>query len=210
MLISLSLSLLRLFARFSVNTYGVFHKPYETWRRLVQESDLGQIAIWGFLLWAYLSVAVVVKNGLATGALFLTFNLNRLFNITVVSFMAVTLLFWLAGTWCHGRGSLKEVAASWVFSYLPTLIWFFSTTILYLILPPPRTQSFLGQIFTLVFLAFSLSLLFWKIILYYLTMRFALRMNLWQILRASLVIVPALTCYFLLLNRLGFYKIPLA
>ncbi len=210
MLISLTVSAVRLLAKFCLNLYGTFNKPYETWRRLVRESDLLQIGFWVFWLWLYLSLAVVIKNGLATGALFLTFNLNRLFNISLVTFLLVTLLLWSVGLWCGGRGKLKEVASSWIFSYLPTLLWFFSTTILYVFLPPPRTESWLGKMFTLVYLAFSLSLLFWKILLYYLTLRFSLRLNLWQIMRASLVIVPALFGYFLILNRLGFYKVPLA
>lgn len=210
MLISITISAARLFAKFCLNLYGTFNKPYETWRRLVAESDLLQIGFWVFLLWLYLSLAVVVRNGLGTGALFLTFNLNRLFNITVITFLVVILLMWLVGLWCGGKGKLKEVASSWAFSYLPTLFWFFSTTLLYVLLPPPRTESMLGKMFTLVYLAFSLSLIFWKIILYYLTLRFSLRMNLWQIVRATMVIVPALFLYFLVLNRLGFYKIPLA
>lgn len=210
MIISLTISAARLFAKFCLNLYGTFNKPYETWRRLVHESDLLQIGFWVFLLWLYLSLAVVVRNGLGTGALFLTFNLNRLFNISVITFLVVVLLMWLVGLWCGGKGKLKEVASSWAFSYLPTLFWFFSTTLLYVLLPPPRTESMLGKMFTLVYLAFSLSLIFWKIILYYLTLRFSLRMNLWQIVRATMVIAPALFLYFLVLNRLGFYKIPLA
>jgi len=210
MIISLTISAARLFAKFCLNLYGTFNKPYETWRRLVKENDLLQIGFWVFLLWLYLSLAVVIRNGLGTGALFLTFNLNRLFNISVITFLFVTLLFWLVGTWCGGKGKLKEVASAWAFSYLPTLFWFFTTTLLYVLLPPPRTESMLGKMFTLVYLAFSLSLIFWKIILYYLTLRFSLRMNLWQIVRATMVIAPALFGYFLILNRLGFYKIPLA
>lgn len=210
MLISITISAARLFAKFCLNLYGTFNKPYETWRRLVYESDLLQVGFWVFLLWFYLSLGVVVKNGLGTGALFLTFNLNKLFNITLITFLVVSLVIWLVGRWSGGKGNFREVVSSWVFSYFPTLLWFFLTTVLYVFLPPPRTESVLGKFFTLVFLAFSLSLLFWKIILYYLTLRLAMRMNLWQILRATAVIVPTLFFYFLLLNRMGFYKIPLA
>lgn len=210
MLLSLILSTMRIFLRFFQNLWGTLNSPYETWKKLVKEKDLAQVILWGFLLWFYLSLAVVVKNGLSTGPLFLTFSLSRLFYASLLTFLVVSVVIFLIGRFFGGKGELKEVICSWVFSYFSTLSWFFLTTVFYVLLPPPRTHSFLGQIFTLFFLTFSFSLLFWKFILYYLTLRLALKMTLWQITRATMVILPILFLWFLLLNRLGVFKIPLA
>lgn len=198
------------FVTFLKECFGVLNSPYQTIRKISQEKPIFPIFAFLIMMWFYLAFGVVVKNGLHTGPLFLTFNLGKLFYAIVVTYIFVSSVIYWVGKSFGKTGSARAVFTTWIFSYLPTIIWFFMTTLLYFFFPPPRTLSPLGQIFSVLFLFSSIGLLFWKIIIYFLTLRFCLSLNIWQTIRATLVIVPILIGYFLLLNRMGIFKIPFA
>ncbi|MEK7177313.1 MAG: hypothetical protein AAB705_00625, partial [Patescibacteria group bacterium] len=107
----------------------------------------------------------------------------------------------------------KEISFSsfiFTFSYslLPTLIWFLSTSVLFIFLPPPRTFSILGKGFSIFFVAYSLSLLIWKLILGYLAIRFSSKQNFFKILTMAIYYLIWFIPYSIFLYQFKFFRIP--
>lgn len=82
------------------------------------------------------------------------------------------------------------------------------TSFLYVLLPPPRTESVLGIGFSFLYLTMSAILFFWKIELYYLTLRFGLKLDLFRIIAVTSVILPILIGYSFIMYRLGILRVP--
>ena len=134
--------------------------PYKTMRKISTETDYTQLYWIGLFIFLYFFIIGFAK--------ILTFLV--LFLGTVGIMYAV------------GRGWKKVVKISnvlFTFSYglLPTTIWFYLSLALFYLLPPPRTPSLEGKIFSALYVSFSLSLLFWKLILTYLAIRFSLKLG---------------------------------
>lgn len=210
MILSYTFPVLKITISLLRDCWGVFNKPYETIRTLSVKKQITPILFFALLSWIYLGIAVSIKFGIHTGAIFLTFNLGRLFYAVSATFFIVTATMYLVGRIMGGKGNLLSILSVWSYSYLPTLIWFLLTTFLYIVLPPPRTNSVLGNFFSVIYLFISLGLIFWKGLLYFLTLRFCLKLNLWQTTRTTIVLWSLWFLYFLLLNRMGIFKIPFA
>lgn len=110
-----------------------------------------------------------------------------------------------SGSW---KEKLQRMAKTWSYTLLPTLIWFYSTLLFYFILPPPRTTSILGQIFSIFYIAFSGSLLVWKLILVYLSIRFSLRIHLYRVIYYILIYLALSIPLWILLYNSGISRIP--
>lgn len=210
MLVTLSLTVVKLFLDFINDAWGMLNQPYKTTRTVAIKKPLLPIFLIGLLIWTYLTFAVVVRFGLHTGPLFLTYNLGRLFYSIIITYLIVSISIYFISRIFGGKGQIQSVFSVWAFSYIPTFLWFLMTTIFYIILPPPRTQSIPGQIFSIFYLFLSLGLLSWKILLYFLTLRHAMKLTLWQTIRTTLVLWSLFIAYFLVLNRLEIFKIPFA
>jgi hypothetical protein len=63
-------------------------------------------------------------------------------------------------------------------------------------------------LYSLVYLLFSAVLFFWKAELYYLTLRFGMRLALKQILYVTVVFVPILCIYSVGMYHFGIFRIP--
>ncbi|MCX6793849.1 MAG: YIP1 family protein [Candidatus Gottesmanbacteria bacterium] len=172
---------------FGRNVIGLVTRPYETCRRIVDRGGFGELLYVAILLAMYFAFASLVKV-----AAFRPFLLSRQFIVlsaaTGTTYIFVVCLFWTAGKLVGAQGKFKGLAVLWGYSLLETLMWFLATSILYVLLPPPRTTSTAGVAFSILFLIFSATLFFWKATIAYLTLRFGLRLNLGKIL-----IVLALT-----------------
>ena len=110
-----------------------------------------------------------------------------------------------AGTYTE---RLKRIMITWSYTLLPTLIWFYSTLLFYFLIPPPRTTSFLGQSFSIFYIAFSGSLLVWKLILVYLSIRFSLRVHLYRVIYYLLLYIAVSIPLWILLYQSGVSRIP--
>lgn len=93
------------------------------------------------------------------------------------SFFLTMSFFYGCGRMCRYDVSLSSLVITWSYSLLPTLLWFSLTAILFALFPPPRTQSILGTVLSILFVGVSVSLLLWKITLIYLAIRFSLKTN---------------------------------
>lgn len=115
-------------------------------------------------------------------------------------------------TFLPSPGKIKEkcerMFKTWTYTLLPTLIWFYTTLLFYFLLPPPRTTSIWGKSFSIIYIAFSVSLLIWKLILVYLSIRFSLRIHLYRIIYYILVYLAISVPLWLYLYSIGISRVP--
>lgn len=172
---------------FGRNCVGLVVRPYETYRRIIDKGS-----VWELVFIAMLVVASAFRFVVAAGA----------------TYALVVVLVWLVGQRIGGRGTLKSVALGWGYTMLPTVCWFFMTSLLYVLLPPPRTTSLAGIAFSVLFLMVSGTLFFWKLTLGYLTLRFGLKLDLARILIVVGVVSPLMGAWSYGMYRLGIFKVP--
>lgn len=200
-----SLSLLLL--RFLQNLWGIINAPYKTYRRLVEKGrfvDIFPI----FLLISFYFLFISPLKARSFHPFLLTYNFGLLLNGAFFTYFLIVVGIYGVGRILKGKGKIRQIAVCWGYSLIPTLLWFFITSFFYVFLPPPRQLTFLGKLFSIVFLSLSFALFFWKGILYYLTLRFGLKLDFIRILGASIIIFPLGMLYAYLMYQWGIFKIP--
>jgi hypothetical protein len=192
---------------FSQNTVGIVFRPYETYRRITRRENVWELPFIALILAVYFAVASAVKT-----AAFHPFILSKQFvligSATGLTYIVMICLMFKSAQVLGGVGTLKRVALGWAYTLIPTLVWFMSTSVLYVILPPPRTTSAAGMAFSAAYLVFSAALFFWKTILMYLTLRFGMRLDLPKIAVIFVVVVPLMVLYSIGMYKLGIFRIP--
>ncbi len=192
---------------FGRHMVGLMTRPYETMRRIIDRGNAWDLAFIAAFVAGYFSLASFVKT-----AAFRPFLLTRqfvvLFAAAVVSYGVAVGLWWLLGRAIHAGGTLKRFAIGWGYTLVPTTYWFLVTSLLYIVIPPPRTTSTKGILFSMLYLVFSATLLTWKTMLCYLALRFGMRLTLGNILFVSAVGLPALGIYSIGMYQLGIFRIP--
>jgi hypothetical protein len=175
---------------------GLIFTPYATMRKISIETSWGELAFLFIFSFLYFLITNTVRswmNGLlGAGGLF------------IASILFFSLLP-APGTF---RERVKRVAATWTYTLLPTLIWFYATLLFFFLVPPPRTISSLGQLFSIFYIAFSGSLLIWKLILVYLSIRFSLRVHLYRVIYYMLIYLTLSIPLWVVLYRSGISRIP--
>ena len=204
-IVTLIVTSLMLFIRSAV---GSIQTPYETYRRLAKGEHLLQAAPIFLISFAYFGWSSLVHHGVTANPYLLTVSFSKLVFGFLGGFGMIILSLILIGKLVGGVGDLRKVFLPLSYSLLPTIIWFFATSIMSLVFPPPRTISFPGQLFSFIFLSFSLFLFFWKSILYYLTLRFSMRLDMGKIFTASLILFPLGALYALVMYRMGIFRVP--
>ncbi len=186
---------------------GIATRPYETYRRIVDRGKPGELLYIALLLSVYFALVAGVRT-----AAFRPFLLTKQFIVlgsaALATYILVVSLLWSVGNWVGGRGSLVGLMLAWAYTLVPTICWFFATSILYVFFPPPRTASIQGMAFSILYLVFTVTLFFWKGMLGYLTLRFGLRLDLGKILLVTAVCVPIVTLYSVWMYRMGIFRVP--
>ncbi len=175
--------------------------PYKTMRKISMYGDYYQTITIFLMVFIYFLFAHMMRGSVIWGGF--------VYGVFLLLFFITTLFFYL---FSHAFGSdMRYMKFIHAFSYtlLPTLIWFITNLILYIVLPPPRTMSFLGKGFSIFFIAYSVSLLVWKLILVYFAIRFSSRLGLYRIIYMFLfyllIFVPlSLILYYFKLFRVPF------
>ena len=192
---------------FGQNVVGIVTRPYETYRRIVERGSLWELGFIGSFLAGYFAIASMVKT-----AAFRPYLLTREFVVlgaaVGVTYLGMVGVIWVIGKRLGGVGTLRGVAVAWGYTLVPTLVWFLTTSLLYLLLPPPRTTSFGGVLFSGLYLVFSATLFFWKLTLAHLTLRFGLKLDLPKILIVAAILVPLVGLYSIGMYRMGIFRIP--
>ncbi len=174
--------------------------PYKTIRKISQEEDNWQILIILFFIFVYFQMAHEIKNAY--------FSPVFIFLIFVIQFVLSVFFFYFLTSFSSKTPSLKSYFFTFTYSLLPTLIWFIINSLLYVLLPPPRTNSLLGIIFSLIFISFSVGLLLWKIILTYLAIRFSSKLPFYRIVYAMILYLCVLSPYIVILYKLKIFRVP--
>lgn len=192
---------------FGRNVYGLLTRPYETYRRIASAPRVSELLYIAAFATFYFVIASLVRV-----ATFRPFLLTKQFVVLSlaagVGYMVMVSSMWIAAACMKVSVRLSSLAVSWGYSLLPTIMWFFSTSVLYLILPPPRTTTVLGVVFSLLFLVFSVTLLWWKIMMAYLTVRFVMKANLIGMTVVGGVVLFSASIYSILLYRMGIFRVP--
>ncbi len=199
-------ALFKLVLAFTKNVWGSVRRPYATYRQFDREDPYQLLIHMGLIALYFFLVSPVKLRTLHP--FILSLNVSRLFTVSLTTYIGICLLLLVLGKMVGGKPNLRAILLGWGYSLIPTLIWFFATSLFYLLLPPPRTETILGRSFSLIFNTFSLSLFFWKGMLYYLTLRFGMKLDLRQISVISVIFLPLLVVYAVLMYRFHIFRVP--
>jgi hypothetical protein len=169
-------------------------------RKISMEKDYFQPIIILVISFFYFQIANKIRPfNYPPIVIFLVFLI--VFFITIYFFYSLTQVF-------NKKTELKSYFFTFSYTLFPTLTWFISNSIIYFFLPPPRTMSLLGKGFSICFITFSISLLVWKIILIYLSLRFSSRLGFYRILYLILLYLIWFIPCSIFLYYLKIFRIP--
>ncbi|OIP84403.1 hypothetical protein AUK04_02435 [Candidatus Roizmanbacteria bacterium CG2_30_33_16] len=174
--------------------------PYKTIRKISLENDWLQAIIILFSILIYFTVSNKLRV--------LYYSPFIIYLVFVINFIISTCFFYYGAKILKSKVNWQSFVMTFSYSLFPTLIWFITSSGLYYVLPPPRTLSILGKSFSILFIAFSISLLCWKIILMYLSVRFSGRLNFYRTIYLILLYLCWFIPYSLLLYNMKLFRIP--
>jgi hypothetical protein len=160
-------------------------------RKISIDHDLGQLGIILFIVFLYFYATEPLRYFVFMGN----------FSLTV-------LFFYVMGRLSRKDIHLSSAALLFGYSLFPTVIWFVTNAVLYMVLPPPRSLSLLGKSFSIVFIAFSISLLLWKIILLYLAARFTIKQGFYRVMYTIVLYGACVLAISYIAYVLGWAKVP--
>lgn len=196
------------FLIFLKNSWGSLNSPYITYRKLGDGDKKPLQTIYIFLLvFLYFAFASFIRSGLQNPYL-LTLKFNILFFTFLLGFFSILLYFYCFAKIFRAQTSFKKIFLLYSYSLLPTFFWFLLTSLLYLMLPPPRTMSAGGKLFSIVFITLTIAFSIWKFILYYLTLRFGLKIDLFKIIIITIFLIPLLLFYTITAYQWGIFRVP--
>ena len=169
-------------------------------RKISQENDYWQIALIFFFVFLYFKFIYYLRPN--------PYPATFIFIIFILNFCLTVLFFYLLNSRVNRNIKLSSFIFTFTYSLFPTLIWFIANSFLYLLIPPPRTLSILGRVFSIFFISFSVSLLIWKIILVYLAIRFSSKLNFYRIIYSIFLYLCLLLPYSVFLYQLKIFRIP--
>lgn len=173
------------------HSIGLIVAPYYTMRRIATRPRVLHAILYVLLALLYLA----------------SLNLQRVgFFLIQIS---VTYVFFYVASWVLGKtASLKQLVVLFTYTLLPTILWFLVSRAVSIILPPPRTTSMLGVTFSILYIAFSLSLLIWKAILFYLAARYSLRQHFFLVMYTIVLYIPLAVTMAYVSYVMGVARIP--
>jgi len=157
--------------------------PYKTMRKISTESDYLQLFWIVLFILLYFAIVGIAK--------ILTF---------IVMFLGTFVLMYALGRGLKKVISIPNIIFTFSYALLPTTMWFYLSLVLFYLLPPPRTPSLQGKIFSVLYVSFSLSLLLWKLILTYLAIRFSLKLGFYS----TMLVLILYTLCILTISYFGF------
>lgn len=184
------------FILFIRRSIGLLFTPYVTMRKISIEST------WKESFWVFILIVIYF---LITNTIH--FWVNGLLGASTLFVMSVLFLSILPASGVF-RERLNRMFVTWSYTLLPTLIWFYSTSLFFFVIPPPRTTSLLGKSFSVIYIALSISLLCWKFILVYLSIRFSLRIHLYRVIYYIVLYLTLSVPLWLFLYNSGISRIP--
>lgn len=196
------------FFSFARTCVGILNSPYVTVRSLsVKQVEFTHTLFVIGLTVFYFTFASLIRTGLRNPFL-LTMRFNSLMTGALIGYLGMVFLLAIGAKVMKGQAKVSTLVVLWSYTLLPTFIWFFTTSLLYILIPPPRTLSLAGKVYSSVYVVFSMTVLFWKMVLYYFTLRFGLRLDLLRIAVFTLIAAPFVAIYSIAMYRWGIFRIP--
>ncbi len=181
------------------NFIFLIFSPYKTIRKISKEDDSYQIGIIFLLIFIYFKFIYYLRSD--------PHPATFVFIVFLINFLLTTGFFYLVSKNTE-KVNFRSFVFTFSYSLFPTLIWFISNSILYVLLPPPRTLSLLGKGFSIFFIAYSISLLVWKLILFYLSIRFSTKTNFYRIIYWMILFFVWFIPYSIFLYHFKIFRIP--
>lgn len=169
-------------------------------RKISQEKDYWQIGIIFFIVFVYFKFAYFLRTD--------PYPATFIFLVFLFNFCLTIFFFYAINRFLDKNIQLSSFVFTFSYSLFPTLIWFISNSILYKLVPPPRTFSILGKAFSTFFIAYSVSLLLWKIILFYLSIRFSAKLNFYRTVYLIILYLSIFLPYSILLYHFKIFRVP--
>ncbi|MCX7881099.1 MAG: hypothetical protein N2482_01125 [Patescibacteria group bacterium] len=185
------------------NLFLLIFYPYKIVRKISLEGDWYQVCLIFLGVFGYFKFVYFLRDKPYPASLTFLFFL--------INFFLTVSFFWLFAWLIDNKKTKKDYLSlihTFSYSLLPTLIWFLTVSIFYLILPPPRTTSIFGISFSVFFLAFSFSLLIWKLILVFLSLRFSLRLGFYRIFYFLIFYLLWFLPYSVFLYHFRIFRVP--
>ena len=182
------------------NFFLLIFSPYRTMRRISRESDYGQVFVIFLTIFLYFKFVYFLRDK--------PYPATLTFLVFILHFSLTAAFFYFLARVPDKTIKFSGLVFTLSYSLLPTLIWFASSSILYIIVPPPRFLTFLGKGFSIFFIAYSVSLLSWKIILMYLALRFSTRAGFYRIIYLIVLFLLWFIPYSLILYYYKIFRIP--
>lgn len=174
--------------------------PYRAMRNISQEKDYSQVFIIFLTIFLYFKFVYFLRDK--------PYPATLTFAVFILHFLTVTVFFYSLGRISDDKLKFSSFIFTLSYSLFPTIIWFASNSLLYVFIPPPRSYTLLGKGFSIFFIAYSVSLLSWKIILMYLALRFSTRTGFYRILFMLLLFLVWTVPFSVLLFYLRIFRIP--
>lgn len=185
----------------------LFIKPYKAMRHIAEHSHWGEVYIIFSLCYLYFAMAAAIRNQ-TIRPLIITSSAMVSFGFFIVTFIFVVYFFKFFSQQLSLKSKELSLATTFAYSLLPTLLWFYITSSLFLLLPPPRGEGPFGISLSFAFVVFSLALLAWRLILLYLSLRFATKASFGQIIFMILIFTACFLPYSYLMYFLGIFRVP--
>lgn len=189
------------------NSFRLIFSPYKTMRSISSDQDILQSGIIFFLCYLYFIAANIIRKKTLHPFIISSSSVIT-FLFFLVTFFLVTLFFYVSGRRLNKSIKYFSILSTFSYSLIPTLLWFFITSLFYLTIPPPRNLTFPGKLFSLFFIFYSATLFIWKIILFYLSLRFSLKINFYKIFFLIALFLMWFLPYSYLMYKFGIFRIP--
>jgi len=133
-----------------------------------------------------------------------------LFSLAIMQFVGTSLFFFILQRLYapHTKTRLSSYFILFGYALIPTLLWFLVNSVLFALIPPPRTPSLSGKGFSMVYLSFTVAVFLWKLMVMYLAIRFATRFQFFRIMYSTLLYLVLVIPYSYLMYLFGFFRIP--
>jgi hypothetical protein len=191
------------------NTYRLIQDPYKTMREIAKERDVVQILLIFSVCCCYFLYAATVRHGSIDPVIITSSAI-----ISSISFITTFALFivfiYLIGKkyGVKHEDVVPRAVHLATYSLLPTLTWFWLTSTLFVLVPPPRHATPLGILFSIFFIIYSLTFLDLRIMMLYVTIRFSLRTSFQQTVKIMFIYFALFFPYSLILYKLGLFRVP--
>lgn len=176
-------------------------QPYKTMRSISQHTQTTELGIIYLFIAAYFHWAHMVRP-------FFYPPLFLFFLVGVITYLSVVFYSRLAAIIGSKQTDLMPYVNTLSYAFVPTLLWFTGNSFLYVILPPPRTLSANGKLFSIVFVTLSVSMLLWKVMVWYLALRFSTRFKATRVIYLMLLYLCLLMPYMVGMYYLGVFRVP--